>query len=810
MKHRIAALALAALLIVSVFSACARQASEADGTPAAVSGGESGQAGETERTQDFVYTAEYPALPAGLNSIGSSCVSGGALYYSAYVSEGDAALPRVYRLDLSTKESTLLLELPAGDSAAPEAGVSYENAYLQGMCPAPDGGVWLLTQNARYHFDLPADFDAAGANAYDYYADDGSAYHLTHCSPDGAAVQETELDAQTFSDASDGSFISSMLSDSKGNLYLSNWDNAWLFDAQANFLTALSLDSAYGVYQLSADEIGVIRSADYTHGTSSFQLMDPASRDWGQTLQLPAALYQLYPGDDAYRFYYDVSGSLYGCRKDSDAPEKVIDWLSCDIDSNNLSSFHMLPDGRIAAVSSSGEGTPELILLSRVDAASVPQKTELTLACYGLDWNLRSQIVQFNKQSSQYRIVVHDYAEDTLAGNGGLVSIDGSSPVGDGLAKLSTEIMSGNIPDILITSSLPVQQYAAKGLLEDLNSFLQADAALSRESFITEVLDAAEIDGKLYEIPISFSVSSAVGLSSVVGGYDSWTLEDLKDAMTKLQPDATIFNVGFTKADVLSYCVDTNASAFIDWNSKTASFDSQDFIDYLNFADSFPLEFDSSSFDWETDYESDYSRIRQGKQLLSISTLAGFDDTYVQFTALGDDPCFIGLPSRSGTSGNSFLLGSGLAITTACRDRDAAWGFIRTLLGEQFQESLWYQLPILKAAFEKKAAEAMVQEYETDAEGKPVLDADGKPIKISTGGFSFGGSEVYEVYAMTQEQYDTLLSLIRTTTQVTRYDQSILDIINDETGAFFAGEKSAEETAALIQSRVSLYMAEQG
>ena len=42
-----------------------------------------------------------------------------------------------------------------------------------------------------------------------------------------------------------------------------------------------------------------------------------------------------------------------------------------------------------------------------------------------------------------------------------------------------------------------------------------------------------------------------------------------------------------------------------------------------------------------------------------------------------------------------------------------------------------------------------------------------------------------------------------------RYDQSLMEIISDEAGAFFAGEKTAEETARLIQNRVQLYMAEQ-
>ena len=62
---------------------------------------------------------------------------------------------------------------------------------------------------------------------------------------------------------------------------------------------------------------------------------------------------------------------------------------------------------------------------------------------------------------------------------------------------------------------------------------------------------------------------------------------------------------------------------------------------------------------------------------------------------------------------------------------------------------------------------------------------------------------------MTQEQADQILDLINATTAVYGYDESILNIISDEAAAYFAGEKSLDDTANMIQSRVNLYVAEQ-
>ena len=120
--------------------------------------------------------------------------------------------------------------------------------------------------------------------------------------------------------------------------------------------------------------------------------------------------------------------------------------------------------------------------------------------------------------------------------------------------------------------------------------------------------------------------------------------------------------------------------------------------------------------------------------------------------------------------------------------------------------------------------------------GNIVKDDNGSPIRIpkmtyyttdTGGGVAFaattetaastvviGGSGVNEdgsisIYAMSQEQADQILDLINATTAVYGYDESILNIISDEAAAYFAGEKSLDDTANMIQSRVNLYVAEQ-
>ena len=293
-----------------------------------------------------------------------------------------------------------------------------------------------------------------------------------------------------------------------------------VLDSEGKTVCAFSDENGGSLSQYSADKIGAITYSTASDGTSKnvFKVLDPATKTWGEELPLPNNAWNIYPGSGDYDLYYDYNGNLYGWKAETDESEKVVDWLACDVDSNNLNTYTVLPDGRVFAVGadynrSTYEQTCELILLTPVDASTVTEKTELTLACMNLDWNLRGQIVKFNRASDKYRIVVKDYSEyssmtyESAGSNGTMVTQSD-----DGLTKLNTEIMSGNVPDMILTDGLPVRQYAAKGLLEDLYPYIDAD--MGRDALITPVLDADSEDGKLYELPLSFSIVTATGFKS--------------------------------------------------------------------------------------------------------------------------------------------------------------------------------------------------------------------------------------------------------------------------------------------------------
>ena len=148
--------------------------------------------------------------------------------------------------------------------------------------------------------------------------------------------------------------------------------------------------------------------------------------------------------------------------------------------------------------------------------------------------------------------------------------------------------------------------------------------------------------------------------------------------------------------------------------------------------------------------------------------------------------------------------GSKLCISSSCQNKDAAWSFLRSMLTEDYYDSdrrYIYGYPLNKAAYDAAEAKAMEKQYTTDPET-------GEQVEQSVGGW--GWDDLYvEIYAMSEEEAQALRELIASVKYSYSYDKTIMEMITEECSSFFAGEKTAQETAALIQNRVSIYVNEQ-
>lgn len=836
---RIFALLLAALMIVGLFAGCSK-----DGTkdPGKTDPGNSliDQTKPSQTTAKYAYKADYfdLAVPDGVQYVNQICAAGTTLYASVgmqgeEIVNSDPVTGETWSyyntrlamltIDPDTGTCTELtnLDLPQ----VPEGADGSVDCY--NMIGSDDGTLWMLVNVYATQFDLPDDFDPETESRWDYPSTDVGGSYLVHVAADGSTIASIDLSDTNADDTEDGmsSNLSSFAVDAAGNLYVSDYNNIYVLDAEGNVQFNLDGSQYNGsLYRLNAQQVGVMWY-NYTDDVNAadengqyFVPIDLETKDWGEKVKLPPNVGSIFPGDDAYDFYYTYNNNIYGYTAKTDTKEKLVDWLACDVDTNNMSGYAMLSDSRVAALMQDWNTDPttyQLIVLHRVDASEIKEKKVLTLACMYLDWNLRSMIVEYNKTNDEYRINVVDYSEYAT-----------DDDYNAGVTKLTTEIISGSVPDIFLTSNLPIDKYAAKGVIADLNTFMDGGNGLSRDYFVPQVMSALEKDGKLYELPTSFSVQTAYALSSIASQYDTWNVAAVQDAMTQLQEGATVFSNGWTKNTALSNCLSRNLSAFVDWTTGKCEFDSEAFQQLLAFCNSFPAETSdgdgaiayASSADIAVDdamWDSDATRITNGKQLMSTIGMYSFDSYIWNVYAIRDKITFTGYPTEDG-SGSSFELQMPMAISSVTKYPDAAWDFVCSIIKKMNtidENNYYYGFPISQAAFDAEMTDIMTEQYQLDENGEQVdWDGDGEPDKAIRGGYETmeNGERVYkDVYALTQEDIDQILGVINSTRSVYDYDQEILDIITDEVAAYFAGDKDVQTTANMIQSRVNLYVQEQ-
>lgn len=809
-------------------------------------GKQSGQASASAAPTGDVYVPEYITVKNTFtNGINNVCYAGDKFYVSTSEVVGDSTPAGVtpdYEGQYSVYGMAVYKVGMDGScekfnytpSAVPEG--QQGNVNMQNMTASADGTLYMLEDVYTYTNNAPDGMTQDDPNYWNYYQS-SDVYRLRAINPDGSDLATIDLSSlNTSSGAADNgngnnAYPNGFTVDKDGNIYLltnGNTNTLYVFDKTGKQLYTIDCgqNPPQSITTLKDGRIAClayVTSDDKTSGAYQLQVVDTAAKAFGgDSIKLPPSVYSIIPGGGDYDFYYNNGSNFFGYKIDGEKNDKLFNWINCDVDSDSMSGVVVMDDGRVAGFSSSYGGavydgmaaattaasaatgsdvtqqyTCELVILTKKPASSVPQKTHITLATQSLDYSVRGSIISFNKSSDKYHIDVEDYSE---------YNTDTDSTAG--MKKLTTEILAGNMPDILDLNGMPEEQLAEKKLLEDLYPYIDSDADMKREDFFPNLIKALEVDGKLYTTCNGFSIFTAIGAKSVVGDTPGWTVDEFNAALAKMPEGCTAFDQYVTRDDILTYSLGLDMDSFVNWSTGECTFDSDAFVKLLEFAKSFPSTFDWEHYQW-TDADNPQTRIANGQQMLYMTSLSDFQSFQMYKALFGGDITCIGFPTAYG-NGNMFTVSGGYAISASSQNKDAAWSFIRQFMLPAFQTGNYaYQFPSNMNAFNQKLKTAMTPEYQKDENGNYVLDANGNKIEVSQGGWSWGNSDTIEIHALTQDEADQITALINSTTKIMNTDQSINSIVKEEAAPYFADQKSAEEIAKLVQSKVSIYVNEQ-
>ena len=580
--------------------------------------------------------------------------------------------------------------------------------------------------------------------------------------------------------------------DGSGRLYAASGTTLTVLDAALSILfTCKTQEPVERLISLGDGGVGVVTAGEA--GRTVYPV-DFDSQSLGNACPLTGSGNKIYAGNEKYDFLYNNGDSLYGWAGGASAPEKILSWSGAGVDMGQITALALLPDGRGAAVVRDQVIWPvsySAALLTPVGEEELAGRTVLTLATLGLDSETRAQILEFNRTSGGCRIEVRDYSEYNAPG-------DDTA----GVNKLNTEILAGNLPDLLdVSGAIPLRQYAAKGLLEDLWPYIESDAGLGRENMMERVLEAAEIGGKLVRVFPRFYIETAAGDPAILGNASGWTLDGLRAALEKQGAGCSVLGPNETKSSILETMFADNLDHFVDWDAGTASFDSPEFRAILEFCNTFPAQARGQG----EEYVSPYTWVARGEQMLLPVSLGDLTSIQIYRALFGGDAAFVGYPGEGG-SGVSFGVDGGMAMLTSCKDKDGAWSFLRQMLlaeGDRFT----FGFPVNRVNFEQAVRESMEITYVKDENGDPIIGPDGEPLLEGTA-FVMLDTQPVMLKPPTQEDYEQVMALYERAESIAGRDENIWNIVQDGVGGYFAGDRTAEDAARAIQSRVELYLNE--
>ena len=744
----------------------------------------SGSSGKSvTASKDYVYRMEDVAsIPEGQN-INQIIHSDKGIYAYGYNWLED------------TQESTLVLfELNEDGTRGETYEITLEgNVSINALEMDDNGDLYCIVNRYQTEGEIEEDYARLEEETASY-----DEYFLVKMTLIGEKIFAVKLndipEIQKLSEENGYLYIRNMILDPDTGIYLSVMEDSFIkFDMDGNFLKMTkagggnsSLFYANFIRLKDGRMVAVLNENENV----KLGLVDLETGTIEETYSFPGLSYEytFYQGE-GYDLYLTNMQGLYGYNLGDADKTQLLSFVDSDFEFYSLYCVTGINEKQFYAIHDDMySGMSTLAKFTKVEPEEIKDKQQITLAMVYTDWRVRQAVINFNKTNEEYRISIIDY--NSLYGS--------STDYKAGYNKLNTDIVSGKVPDLLVLdNSLPVDSYINKGLFEDLKPYIEKDEEFKLDQFMPNIVEAFSVDGKLYTLVPSYTIQTLVAKASDVGNERGWTIQEAMDIMAS-KPQEMQFANTITREGMLNSCMSMAGSQFIDWEKGNCNFNSDAFIQMLDFLKMFPEEIDDSTFTDE--YWMNYDSMwREGKVLTYQVGIGSFRDyNNLEKGTFGEDITMIGFPSAD-EDGSVITPDLQFAMSAKSGCKDGAWAFLRTFLTDEYQtQNVTYSFPISIKRLDALAEEAMQKPYYMDENNSKVEFDDT---------YYVGGVEI-TISPMTEQETEELKKQLYSFTQVYKYDEALLNIIQEETAPYFAGQKNARDVAAIIQSRAQIYVNE--
>jgi len=406
-------------------------------------------------------------------------------------------------------------------------------------------------------------------------------------------------------------------------------------------------------------------------------------------------------------------------------------------------------------------------------------KDTLVLAGMYFDEHTYELVKQFNEKTPECQIIIKEYQQY-------------ENPQ----ERFDLDLISGNVPDIYNFNNLDYEKYSKNDMLMDLYTLIDQDKDINRSDFFENILYPMQDGECLYTFTPFVSINGLMGTKTLLD--NELTIEYVKKIEQEYSGSKCF---DYNKEWVLSDLVESNIDDFVNWEMGSCQFDSNYFIECLEYANCYP-----SLQEYQNRDSNEVELIKNKKLLFKDTWNLSMNELVLFKNLMKEDVDFMGYPSdkKRGCTVMCGKLSLQLGISNKTKHPEQAWNFVRQFLTKEYAVCQYESFIAEDYAVQKEAFEQIVQARMTC---EPYVDEYNNHIEPLENSYLLDGLSV-EQQPFSKKDVETVYKLIESADHVIKNDSQIIAIIEEETGPYFAGNISANEAAKRIQSRVKNYLSE--
>jgi ABC-type glycerol-3-phosphate transport system substrate-binding protein len=623
---------------------------------------------------------------------------------------------------------------------------------------------------------------------------------ICYSAKDGSILWEKEIEGVDPTSQEEYYYLSSFETFDDGQIYIEYGGSKrflFFYDENGDFSEKLELEADMFEnllsYFIQKDGTILLLRSNNDWTKTHVATYDIHTKALSEAIELPfqTTNYSIYlaPTQLDASFMLSDSTGIYTYKVGEDAPVQLMNYINSDFPGNNLLQFTFLDEHTfVGCYNDQGYNQQTVAFFRYVAPEDIPDKSVLVLGLHGYYGRIAAIVREFNTTNEEYRVVVRDYSqyqtnEDYTAG----------------YTQLNNDILAGKIPDIFLLNSnmtgITAQNYMNQDLFENLRPFYEKDESFQGKEVIENILNVISGGEDWYIFAPEFSVETVIGKKSLVGNAQDWSIDTFLSMYESLEEGQQMF-AELTKGGFINYAMRFLGNEFVDPKTGKCDFTSEEFRKLLTFAATLPDTIDYEEFDesYYMDYQTQYINENTLLMITYLYSASGMKYTLGEF---GEEIEFLGFPGKEGGV-SRLIYDEGLAMSSKSAYQDGAWAFMKLIVSDKILEEYNYgYFSIRRDIFDKQFKEAMSRPYYME-NGEKIEYDDKKYIN----------DEEIILPPLTQAQVDQFTSYVLSVTNLDYDNEKVLNIITEESEAFFAGQKTVEEVTGIIQSRVQVYVNE--